>query len=86
MDGHQHAHVAKVVFPIFLKTLSKFKINFTRIPIEPGLDDSDWLPEGRKKFYQMLTNQAQQGIDGHNLTDFNIYSESCKNLVPEKDF
>ena len=72
VDGHQHVHIARVVFPVFCRVLSKYGIRITRIPIEQGLEKVSWLPEKRKLFYTMLTEESRRGVETGLLKNYGI--------------
>ncbi|GCB60597.1 hypothetical protein scyTo_0012768 [Scyliorhinus torazame] len=63
MDGHQHVHVLPGIRDIFAQVLSDFGIKYTRVPIEPGLHDCDWIGQQLMEFYLQVEKDAFNSID-----------------------
>ncbi|XP_048411994.1 carbohydrate deacetylase isoform X2 [Stegostoma tigrinum] len=63
MDGHQHVHVLPGIRDIFAQVLSDYGIKYTRVPIEPGLRDCDWIGQQLMDFYLQVEKDAFNSID-----------------------
>ncbi|XP_072443918.1 carbohydrate deacetylase [Chiloscyllium punctatum] len=63
MDGHQHVHVLPGIRDIFAQVLSDYGIKYTRVPIEPGLHDCEWIGQQLMDFYLQVEKDAFNSID-----------------------
>uniref|UniRef100_UPI00398EFED9 carbohydrate deacetylase n=1 Tax=Pristiophorus japonicus TaxID=55135 RepID=UPI00398EFED9 len=63
MDGHQHVHVLPGIRDVFAQVLSDYGIKYTRVPIEPGLHDCDWIEQQLMDFYLQVEKDAFNSID-----------------------
>ncbi|XP_072015583.1 carbohydrate deacetylase-like [Amphiura filiformis] len=59
-DGHQHVQVLPGVREVFAKTLAKYGIKRTRMPIQHGLKNSNWVPKLHMDFFQQFEQQAEE--------------------------
>lgn len=62
MDGHQHVHVLPEVREVFAQVLSELGIQYTRVPVEPGLHSCTWLPAHLHRFYTQVEKDAVDSI------------------------
>ncbi|XP_017292559.2 carbohydrate deacetylase isoform X2 [Kryptolebias marmoratus] len=62
MDGHQHVHVLPDIREVFAHVLSDLRILYTRVPVEPGLQNCPWLPEHLQSFYIKVEKDALDSI------------------------
>ncbi|KFV41083.1 UPF0249 protein ydjC [Tyto alba] len=63
MDGHQHIHVLPEVRHVFAEVLEEYGIKYTRVPIEPGLHNCDWIPPSLMDFYQGVEEDSFNTVD-----------------------
>ncbi|NWV01470.1 YDJC deacetylase, partial [Upupa epops] len=63
MDGHQHIHVLPEVRHIFAEVLEEYGIQYTRVPIEPGLHNCDWIPSSLMDFYRGVEEDSFNTVD-----------------------
>ncbi|NXS18095.1 YDJC deacetylase, partial [Mystacornis crossleyi] len=63
MDGHQHVHVLPEVRHVFAEVLEEFGIQYTRVPIEPGLHNCDWIPPSLMDFYLGVEEDSFNTVD-----------------------
>nr|XP_021138602.1 carbohydrate deacetylase isoform X5 [Columba livia] len=63
MDGHQHVHVLPEVRHIFAEVLEEYGIKYTRVPIEPGLHNCDWIPPSLMDFYLGVEEDSFNTVD-----------------------
>ncbi|NWI38505.1 YDJC deacetylase, partial [Picathartes gymnocephalus] len=63
MDGHQHVHVLPEVRHIFAEVLEEYGIKYTRVPIEPGLHNCDWVPPSLMDFYLGVEEDSFNTMD-----------------------
>ncbi|NXR68402.1 YDJC deacetylase, partial [Rhadina sibilatrix] len=63
MDGHQHVHVLPEVRHVFAEVLEEYGIKYTRVPIEPGLHDCDWIPPSLMDFYLGVEEDSFNTVD-----------------------
>lgn len=62
MDGHQHVHVLPDVREVFAQVLSDLRIPFTRVPVEPDLQNCSWLPSHLRTFYMQVEKDALDSV------------------------
>ncbi|NXR22847.1 YDJC deacetylase, partial [Cinclus mexicanus] len=63
MDGHQHVHVLPEVRHVFAEVLEEYGIKYTRVPIEPGLHNCDWIPPSLMDFYLGIEEDSFNTVD-----------------------
>ncbi|XP_068013366.1 carbohydrate deacetylase isoform X2 [Melanerpes formicivorus] len=63
MDGHQHIHVLPEVRHVFAEVLQEYGIKYTRVPIEPGLHNCDWIPPALMDFYLGVEEDSFNTVD-----------------------
>ncbi|XP_027669894.1 carbohydrate deacetylase isoform X2 [Falco biarmicus] len=63
MDGHQHIHVLPEVRHVFAEVLEEYGIKYTRVPIEPGLQNCDWIPPSLMDFYLGVEEDSFNTVD-----------------------
>ncbi|XP_074700109.1 carbohydrate deacetylase [Strix aluco] len=63
MDGHQHIHVLPEVRHVFAEVLEEYGIKYTRVPIEPGLHNCDWIPQSLMDFYLGVEEDSFNTVD-----------------------
>ncbi|NXR43037.1 YDJC deacetylase, partial [Zosterops hypoxanthus] len=63
MDGHQHVHVLPEVRHVFAEVLEEYGIKYTRVPIEPGLHNCDWIPPSLMDFYLGVEQDSFNTVD-----------------------
>ncbi|NXG01179.1 YDJC deacetylase, partial [Sakesphorus luctuosus] len=63
MDGHQHVHVLPEVRHVFAEVLEEYGIKYTRVPIEPGLHNCDWIPPSLMEFYLGVEEDSFNTVD-----------------------
>ncbi|NXU16085.1 YDJC deacetylase, partial [Pardalotus punctatus] len=63
MDGHQHVHVLPEVRHVFAEVLEEYGIKYTRVPIEPGLHNCDWIPPSLMDFYLGVEADSFNTVD-----------------------
>ncbi|NXD78902.1 YDJC deacetylase, partial [Halcyon senegalensis] len=63
MDGHQHIHVLPEVRHVFAEVLEEYGIKYTRVPIEPGLHNCDWIPPALMDFYLGVEEDSFNTVD-----------------------
>ncbi|NWU21367.1 YDJC deacetylase, partial [Dyaphorophyia castanea] len=63
MDGHQHVHVLPEVRHVFAEVLEEYGIQYTRVPIEPGLHNCDWIPPSLMDFYLGVEEDSFNTVD-----------------------
>ncbi|NXI46689.1 YDJC deacetylase, partial [Galbula dea] len=63
MDGHQHIHVLPEVRHVFAEVLGEYGIKYTRVPIEPGLHNCDWIPPALMDFYLGVEEDSFNTVD-----------------------
>ncbi|NXC97874.1 YDJC deacetylase, partial [Certhia familiaris] len=63
MDGHQHVHVLPEVRHVFAEVLEEYGIKYTRVPIEPGLHNCDWIPPSLMDFYLGVEEDSFNTVD-----------------------
>ncbi|NWR49088.1 YDJC deacetylase, partial [Regulus satrapa] len=63
MDGHQHVHVLPEVRHVFAEVLEEYGIKYTRVPIEPGLHNCDWIPPSLMDFYLGVEEDSYNTVD-----------------------
>ncbi|NWI80687.1 YDJC deacetylase, partial [Dryoscopus gambensis] len=63
MDGHQHVHVLPEVRHVFAEVLQEYGIQYTRVPIEPGLHNCDWIPPSLMDFYLGVEEDSFNTVD-----------------------
>ncbi|NXB67176.1 YDJC deacetylase, partial [Struthidea cinerea] len=63
MDGHQHVHVLPEVRHVFAEVLEEYGIKYTRVPIEPGLHNCDWIPPSLMDFYLGVEKDSFNTVD-----------------------
>ncbi|NXP75518.1 YDJC deacetylase, partial [Ramphastos sulfuratus] len=63
MDGHQHVHVLPEVRHVFAEVLQEYEIKYTRVPIEPGLHNCDWIPPALMDFYVGVEEDSFNTVD-----------------------
>ncbi|NWW64478.1 YDJC deacetylase, partial [Ifrita kowaldi] len=63
MDGHQHVHVLPEVRHVFAEVLKEYGIKYTRVPIEPGLHNCDWIPPSLMDFYLGVEEDSFNTVD-----------------------
>ncbi|NWH49598.1 YDJC deacetylase, partial [Fregata magnificens] len=63
MDGHQHIHVLPEVRHVFAEVLEEYGIKYTRVPIEPGLHNCDWIPPSLMDFYLGVEEDSFNTVD-----------------------
>ncbi|NWW50856.1 YDJC deacetylase, partial [Pedionomus torquatus] len=63
MDGHQHVHVLPEVRHVFAEVLQEYGIKYTRVPIEPGLHNCDWIPPSLMDFYLGVEEDSFNTVD-----------------------
>ncbi|KAF1417663.1 Carbohydrate deacetylase, partial [Spheniscus humboldti] len=63
MDGHQHIHVLPEVRHIFAEVLEEYGITYTRVPVEPGLHNCDWIPPSLMDFYLGVEEDSFNTVD-----------------------
>uniref|UniRef100_A0A8C3NYP2 Carbohydrate deacetylase n=1 Tax=Cyanoderma ruficeps TaxID=181631 RepID=A0A8C3NYP2_9PASS len=63
MDGHQHVHVLPEIRHVFAEVLEEYGIKYTRVPIEPGLHDCDWIPPSLMDFYLGVEEDSFNTVD-----------------------
>ncbi|NWW29457.1 YDJC deacetylase, partial [Panurus biarmicus] len=63
MDGHQHVHVLPEVRHVFAEVLEEYGIKYTRVPIEPGLHNCDWIPPALMDFYLGVEEDSFNTVD-----------------------
>lgn len=63
MDGHQHIHVLPEVRHVFAEVLQEYGIKYTRVPIEPGLHNCDWIPPSLMDFYLGVEEDSFNTVD-----------------------
>ena len=54
---------ASEVREVFAQVLSDFAIPYTRVPVEPGLQDCPWLPLHLRAFYTQVEKDALESVD-----------------------
>ncbi|XP_021269119.1 carbohydrate deacetylase isoform X2 [Numida meleagris] len=63
MDGHQHVHVLPEVRHVFAEVLEEYGIEYTRVPIEPGLHNCDWIEPSLMDFYVGVEEDSLNTVD-----------------------
>ncbi|XP_015733034.1 carbohydrate deacetylase isoform X1 [Coturnix japonica] len=63
MDGHQHIHVLPEVRHVFAEVLEEYGIEYTRVPIEPGLHNCDWIEPSLMDFYVGVEEDSLNTVD-----------------------
>ncbi|XP_027762201.1 carbohydrate deacetylase [Empidonax traillii] len=63
MDGHQHVHVLPEVRHVFAEVLEEYGIKYTRVPVEPGLHNCDWIPRALMDFYLGVEEDSFNTVD-----------------------
>nr|XP_033811412.1 carbohydrate deacetylase isoform X2 [Geotrypetes seraphini]XP_033811413.1 carbohydrate deacetylase isoform X2 [Geotrypetes seraphini]XP_033811414.1 carbohydrate deacetylase isoform X2 [Geotrypetes seraphini] len=63
MDGHQHIHVLPEIRHVFAEVLEKYSIAYSRIPIEPGLCNCDWIEQDLMEFYLGVEKDSINTLD-----------------------
>ncbi|NXU71335.1 YDJC deacetylase, partial [Oreotrochilus melanogaster] len=63
MDGHQHVHVLPEVRHVFAEVLEEYGIKYTRVPIEPGLHNCEWIPPSLMDFYLGVEEDSFNTVD-----------------------
>ncbi|KAM7089823.1 carbohydrate deacetylase isoform 2-T3 [Ciconia maguari] len=63
MDGHQHIHVLPEVRHVFAEVLEEYGIKYTRVPVEPGLHNCDWIPPSLMDFYLGVEEDSFNTVD-----------------------
>ncbi|XP_050174734.1 carbohydrate deacetylase isoform X3 [Myiozetetes cayanensis] len=63
MDGHQHVHVLPEVRHVFAEVLEEYGIKYTRVPVEPGLHNCDWIPRTLMDFYLGVEEDSFNTVD-----------------------
>ncbi|NWX81227.1 YDJC deacetylase, partial [Alca torda] len=63
MDGHQHVHVLPEVRHVFAEVLEEYGIKYTRVPVEPGLHNCDWIPPSLMDFYLGVEEDSFNTVD-----------------------
>ncbi|NXT21894.1 YDJC deacetylase, partial [Syrrhaptes paradoxus] len=63
MDGHQHVHVLPEVRHVFAEVLEEYGVKYTRVPIEPGLHNCDWIPPSLMDFYLGVEEDSFNTVD-----------------------
>ncbi|NWU02048.1 YDJC deacetylase, partial [Urocynchramus pylzowi] len=63
MDGHQHVHVLPEVRHVFAEVLEEYGIKYTRVPIEPGLHNCDWISPALMDFYLGVEEDSFNTVD-----------------------
>ncbi|OXB84845.1 UNVERIFIED_CONTAM: hypothetical protein H355_015967 [Colinus virginianus] len=63
MDGHQHVHVLPEVRNVFAEVLEEYGIKYTRVPIEPGLHNCDWIEPSLMDFYLGVEKDSLNTVD-----------------------
>ncbi|XP_010289652.1 PREDICTED: UPF0249 protein ydjC homolog [Phaethon lepturus] len=63
MDGHQHIHVLPEVRHVFAEVLEEYGIKYTRVPIEPGLHNCEWIPPSLMDFYLGVEEDSFNTVD-----------------------
>ncbi|KAM6111820.1 carbohydrate deacetylase [Pterocles gutturalis] len=63
MDGHQHVHVLPEVRHVFAEVLEEYGVKYTRVPIEPGLHNCDWIPPSLMDFYLRVEEDSFNTVD-----------------------
>lgn len=63
MDGHQHVHVLPEVRNVFAEVLEEYGIKYTRVPIEPGLHNCDWITPSLMDFYLGVEEDSLNTVD-----------------------
>ncbi|NXF95775.1 YDJC deacetylase, partial [Eubucco bourcierii] len=63
MDGHQHIHVLPEVRHVFAEVLQEYGIKYTRVPIEPGLHNCEWIPPALMDFYVGVEEDSFNTVD-----------------------
>ncbi|NWH26156.1 YDJC deacetylase, partial [Grus americana] len=63
MDGHQHVHVLPEVRHVFAEVLEEYGIKYTRVPIEPGLHNCDWIAPSLMDFYLGVEEDSFNTVD-----------------------
>ncbi|XP_063051151.1 carbohydrate deacetylase [Engraulis encrasicolus] len=63
MDGHQHVHVLPEVREVFAQVVADFGIQYTRIPVEPGLHTCPLIPPHLRDFYIQVQNDALSSVE-----------------------
>ncbi|XP_031448705.1 carbohydrate deacetylase [Phasianus colchicus] len=63
MDGHQHIHVLPKVRHVFAEVLEEYGIEYTRVPIEPGLHNCDWIEPSLMDFYVGVEEDSLNTVD-----------------------
>ncbi|NWV55796.1 YDJC deacetylase, partial [Daphoenositta chrysoptera] len=63
MDGHQHVHVLPEVRHVFAEVLEEYGIQYTRVPIEPGLHNCDWIAPSLMDFYLGVEEDSFNTVD-----------------------
>ncbi|NXX92678.1 YDJC deacetylase, partial [Centropus bengalensis] len=63
MDGHQHVHVLPEVRHVFAEVLEEYGIEYTRVPIEPGLHNCGWIPPSLMDFYLGVEEDSFNTVD-----------------------
>ncbi|NXJ04588.1 YDJC deacetylase, partial [Odontophorus gujanensis] len=63
MDGHQHVHVLPEVRNVFAEVLEEYGIKYTRVPVEPGLRNCDWIEPSLMDFYVGVEEDSLNTVD-----------------------
>lgn len=63
MDGHQHVHVLPKVRHVFAEVLEEYGIEYTRVPVEPGLHNCDWIEPSMMDFYVGVEKDSLNTVD-----------------------
>ncbi|EMP40268.1 UPF0249 protein ydjC like protein [Chelonia mydas] len=63
MDGHQHVHVLPEVRRVFAQVLEEYGIQYTRVPIEPGLHSCAWIEPPLMDFYLGVEKDSLDTVD-----------------------
>ncbi|XP_065595362.1 carbohydrate deacetylase [Cyrtonyx montezumae] len=63
MDGHQHVHVLPEVRNVFAEVLEEYGIKYTRVPIEPGLHNCEWIEPSLLDFYVGVEEDSLNTVD-----------------------
>ncbi|NXS60697.1 YDJC deacetylase, partial [Brachypteracias leptosomus] len=63
MDGHQHIHVLPEVRHVFAEVLEEYGIKYTRVPIELGLHNCNWISPALMDFYLGVEQDSFNTVD-----------------------
>ncbi|XP_037734342.1 carbohydrate deacetylase [Chelonia mydas] len=63
MDGHQHVHVLPEVRRVFAQVLEEYGIQYTRVPVEPGLHSCAWIEPPLMDFYLGVEKDSLDTVD-----------------------